>query len=85
MYEPFLFLFALSVQYQHCLVVRDVYGTQTMSLHFYAVSETSNQMVKQSELIDSNNRISYEEILGWKSTGRCYDRQAYSCISVHMG
>jgi uncharacterized protein YcgI (DUF1989 family) len=42
-----MFLLLFSVQHQHCLVVRDVYGTQTMSLHFYAVSGTSNRKVKQ--------------------------------------
>ena len=54
MYELFfLFLFALSVQHQHCLVVRDVYDTQMTSLHFYAVSGTSSRKVKQSKLVYS--------------------------------
>lgn len=37
-----VFFVSASIQHQHCLVGRDVYDTQTMSLHFYAVSGTSS-------------------------------------------
>jgi hypothetical protein len=39
-----------------------VYDTQTISLHFYAVSETSNRKVKRSKLVDS---VLYVEICNW--------------------